>query len=150
MQQFNEQELSQLYLIALANDRYISALAKNILSAYYNYRFEPHQEGLETELIYGRGSNTKSDNTSIGLQSVIVYPNPADDHIIFEISEKEWIPKTIARVQVFDNLGKLVLSSSFDSRKERISTKGLNPNGLYFYQVISQGKTIGTGKFLVK
>ncbi len=75
-----------------------------------------------------------------------VSPNPFDDHL------QLWImgsPPETARVRIYDARGSLVTDRIFSGNQIRLG-RGDWAAGVYWYEVIGEGGTIGTGSILAR
>jgi hypothetical protein len=91
----------------------------------------------------------KGSKPAVGLQPAInyaqakVYPNPFQDHFIFELSKE---PGAGTLLTLFDLNGRQLRQQRISSMKNTISVGEL-PAGTYFYHVTnSEGKLIASGK----
>jgi hypothetical protein len=75
-------------------------------------------------------------------QNAFVYPNPVSNQLIINS------PFTIATLNIYSIDGKIVFSKSNYINKQKININKF-PNGIYFYQLISENKEI-KGKFMVE
>jgi hypothetical protein len=78
---------------------------------------------------------------------VIIFPNPANTSIKVRV-----VGSLSGELQVMDVTGRIMTSKQFEARSgssEIISTAGF-ANGIYFIKIISDGKTISTGKFIIQ
>jgi len=95
---------------------------------------------LETDFCSPTGISEPEDKAKF---SATVYPVPAIDKVIFELSgygvEKN-------SIQIYDQTGRIIFSEHFTGNSFSLIRNNL-PTGLYFYQLISQGQA-ATGKFL--
>ncbi len=86
-----------------------------------------------------------------GIQISNVYPNPADDNGFFDyVIENKY--NKIVKIVVYNAIGGMTnvnLILDKNSKKAKISLKSL-PNGIYFYQLLADGKTLATKKLLVR
>ena len=80
------------------------------------------------------------------LLSQEVYPNPADDHIIFDMKLKQGI----TTIMLMDETGKVLLTKRFSNKEgsvvEEINIDSFKP-GIYLFRLINEGM-IGYGKFI--
>ena len=78
-----------------------------------------------------------------------IYPNPADDHADIDYVISPSIGDT--KITFYNVLGNEMKEELLDKdqRKVRISTKEWN-NGIYLYQLSSEGKSLVTKKLLVR
>ena len=79
----------------------------------------------------------------ISEKHIRVYPNPAKDFIVFDLTN---ISK-YAKVEIFDNQGKKILEQKLSENKQ-ISVSNLS-KGLYLYKLNDDG-IIYTGKLLIE
>ena len=89
-----------------------------------------------------RGLNPTSVEETISLSEIMVFPNPAQDILTFE-SVLENGKNTM--IQVFDLQGKLKSQFNFLGNQQRVDVSNWS-NGMYFYQIINEGKEIKSGK----
>jgi len=95
---------------------------------------------------YGEGETTQfSSNGVLGinqseLENISLYPNPASTILNLRNAEN-------ADIQVFDILGKLILSQTNISRDQQVNVSNLE-NGTYFMK-ISKDNAVTTKRFLV-
>jgi GH35 family endo-1,4-beta-xylanase len=96
-----------------------------------------------------------TDTTYIGINNrllsninIRVYPNPADQEVIFELLNPQ--VSSGATLSIFNDLGESVAEFAFDGIKDKYSwnTKEIL-SGLYFYQ-LSEKDRGEKGKFLIK
>ena len=109
-------------------------------------------DGCETGYGYGETEDycvnletAQGFNDASAADPVVLFPNPADQHIIIEL------PLAIAgryAVEVIDNTGKLVAVKNLEGRRINLSTIGFG-SGLYLYRVLCNGTELGRGKFEV-
>ena len=78
-----------------------------------------------------------------------IYPNPADDHADIDYVISSQVGE--AKITFYNVLGSEMKEEILekDQRKVRISTKEWN-NGIYLYQLSSDGKSLVTKKLLVR
>jgi hypothetical protein len=76
--------------------------------------------------------------------SLVVYPNPANDLLNFQFPKAEEKRK----VELYDAIGNLVLSENASADKLFLTTRNL-PNGIYFYRILVKGKIINTNKIVI-
>ncbi|HRH03645.1 MAG TPA: T9SS type A sorting domain-containing protein, partial [Bacteroidia bacterium] len=78
-------------------------------------------------------------------KSVTLSPNPVKDKAVFSFPEAK-----VTTIKIMDMLGNEVSMLRTEAKSNLIfSTSGLN-SGVYFYQVISDSKSISTGKLIVE
>jgi len=82
--------------------------------------------------------------------SILLYPDPADDLIYYEISDKPGGTGDVYHIAIIDNIGKIVFSADRKDpmHKGSIITESL-PSGFYAIQIRSQNFLV-TKKFLHK
>ena len=106
-------------------------------------------DGTKLFQVYGNWGSEKfgqfSSNGILGvsqshLENVAIYPNPAQN--ILNISNAE-----TADIQVYDILGRMVISKGNISLNEELNVSGLNA-GAYFIKITKDGNT-ATRKFIV-
>lgn len=78
--------------------------------------------------------------------SLRVYPNPAENRIVFELKNNE-LEKSF--LLLFDALGNTITTRKFESNKFIYNCSDLS-SGLYFYKIQNQGKVLKSGKFILK
>ena len=77
-----------------------------------------------------------------------VWPNPATDQVHFQVEALQ--PGQVFRVDVYDLLGNKVWEQKGDGpRPTTLERSNLN-NGIYVYQIKSQGLLLGAGKVILK
>ena len=77
---------------------------------------------------------------------VAIYPNPFSGSTTFSVTGKEY--KAI-ELRVFDALGRLVAAEYHNTPYFEFSAKQ-NAKGIHFYQLLSEGQLISTGKLVLK
>ena len=83
-------------------------------------------------------------NESVNAPLVSVYPNPNYGSITVSLNAEMSANTTI---NVYDALGKLVISESISSENTTISTAHLN-TGVYFYQIVNNKSLVKMGKLI--
>lgn len=78
---------------------------------------------------------------------VAVYPNPFNSQAIISIAMENTLPGWT--LNVYDALGKKVISQNIKNTNQTIISKNNLPNGLYFYQAIDKTKVLGSGNFII-
>ncbi|MFI5219765.1 MAG: T9SS type A sorting domain-containing protein [Bacteroidia bacterium] len=78
---------------------------------------------------------------------VNIYPNPFTNLTTLELNSK-YVSEN-AEYKIYDAMGKMVSTYKIKNRETIISRENLSP-GVYFYQVVSESKIIGTGKLIVQ
>jgi hypothetical protein len=74
-----------------------------------------------------------------------IYPNPAKDQINFKFTTGTTI---IRRIELYDALGSLILTQDVAKKDNIINIQSL-PNGIYYYLIITDNKTIKNDKIVV-
>jgi len=87
-------------------------------------------------------SHDQEDN-----QVVNVYPNPFSNFLTMVVNDASAINKT--ELQLYNVLGSLVYNAVVTEQTTTLDT-GTLPSGIYFYQVIHDGKVIQTGRLVAK
>ena len=79
---------------------------------------------------------------------ILIYPNPALDHVVFELTD-EAISTLTDQTAIFitDIFGRLVHEVRITDQKLVWDTRSVAP-GVYLYQ-INNGKYVNSGKFLI-
>lgn len=99
-------------------------------------------------------ANTETSNKFYKAEGIFVsnvYPNPADDFGFFECSIENKYNKLL-KIVVYNAIGGVTgvsINLSKEDKKVKIPLKTL-PNGIYFYQLMADGKTVATKKLLVR
>lgn len=83
-----------------------------------------------------------SGSNEVSQQEVILYPNPADRAVCFNLKNHN----SIVQLHIFDVNGRLLMNQ--DITDQRINVSGFN-EGLYFYELVDKKNTI-KGKFIVQ
>jgi hypothetical protein len=81
--------------------------------------------------------------------SVKVYPNPFSDKAFFEINDKGGPLSITTHFSLFDATGRLVRSENMSNGRFEFERKDL-PVGLYVFKIDNNGKTLGSGKLMIK
>ena len=109
--------------------------------------FDGENENISTKF-WLRGTRTtpiKTTNQQVPGVSVVTFPNPASEHITFQVKS----PVTARHVELYNAEGKLVKSLPVKSNRIKFSLNSLT-NGVYLYQLLDQSKqSIGRGRFSV-
>jgi len=92
----------------------------------------------------GTCSDTWCD-TLIIPQHVVAYPNPASGLVSIAVAHGD----RRVGIQIHDDHGNLIYQGEIDSPGSFSVHTGNLSSGVYFYQILDQGKVIGTGKFIV-
>lgn len=101
------------------------------------------EDGL-TSLTYNINFYLKSGIASISADNIKVYPNPANDYIYIKNTHK-YIQ--IQQVQLFDLLGKQLLSQNVNESTHKLELSSL-PKGIYMLKVSTHNTTIITMKIV--
>jgi hypothetical protein len=80
--------------------------------------------------------------------SVSVYPNPVNELATFTINSA--VPVKDASIFITDVLGKEVMKASNIQSHEIIIDRNNLSGGIYFYKVMNNGASIGSGKLIIK
>jgi len=78
--------------------------------------------------------------------SISIYPNPASQYLQINTNLPDKTPTTI---QIYDVLGKLKLELPIQENGEMLLNTSKWANGLYFYRLIQNGKTLISNKLMV-
>jgi len=145
--QLPEHTLKDIEAIAQTNSEYASGRAKNILT-YYGWHYPPVYAGYKDKYEKPRAKNQEKTVGNTNKQPLVVYPNPAKNKVTFE--------KALPLVQnsylsVTDITGKVYWQQALLGDNSIIEWQTANiPNGLYFYQLISNGTAIDSGKIIIQ
>lgn len=82
--------------------------------------------------------------TNIGLASVNIYPNPANDFINIEIPDKK-----STSVEILDQLGQLIIAVELDQDKTRVDVSNLR-SGIYMLRVSDGNQMLSVTKLVVR
>ncbi len=75
---------------------------------------------------------------------VSVYPNPASEHILFQLDNTNG-----KYIEIYDVMGKLVKTVYTRTKNQKVNIKSFT-NGIYFYQLVDiSGKMVERGRFSV-
>ena len=96
----------------------------------------------DTIIFVSGGYDQTNIKPALEMPKIAVYPNPATDHINFEMGEER------GSITIYSATGNVVRRMQAASGNVLIDVKGLT-NGIYFYRVESAGRQT-TGKFIVK
>ncbi len=80
------------------------------------------------------------------MSSIDAYPNPAADFITLDLGVEYSNQKL---VQIINNTGNVCIEKKTSNGRLLLNLQPL-PKGLYFYRVLSTGKQIKKGKFIIK
>lgn len=85
-----------------------------------------------------------SINTTTDIENgILIFPNPMINEVNFKFSKKENAEREI---RLFSLDGKLI-TKKLGNSPITINTE-LLPRGMYFYQIIEDGKTVDTNKLI--
>ena len=93
------------------------------------------------------GCPTMGTSSFNEVQKVNIYPNPFHSFITIEVNDNFEINNT--QIIMYDAFGKQVKKAAVSKKTTTLETSGLT-SGFYLYNIISNGKTIQTGKLLAK
>jgi len=142
-----EAQKATLYTLADNSQNFTGSLARNILIEIDGYEYtEPiilPEDGLKSGNIIFDLPDVKSFTP----EHVKIYPNPAKDYIIVELSTGN---TSGAVISLFDNQGKLIRSVNIPARQQH-SVLGLKDlaTGMYIVKVVCNGKDFGSKKFSI-
>lgn len=81
------------------------------------------------------------------VHEIAVYPNPVNDFANIDLTQ---LTCAALDLKIFNSYGQIVYTqTSIEAGSIRIDSRNLQ-NGLFFFQVLSENKTIGIGKFIVE
>ena len=78
-------------------------------------------------------------------QEISVYPNPANDYIIFH---RQYETSSLGKLEIYDLTGKMMMQRTLDQTNQRIDISNL-PEGLYFYKLKSDHSILHSGKIVI-
>ncbi len=94
--------------------------------------------------VWGPGGPPAIVSENVVENSVLIYPNPANDHVFFTVKDEG-----AAKILVYDITGKVVMSERISGKITPVSVAELK-GGIYFYQIQNDHlKNIRSGKFSV-
>lgn len=93
------------------------------------------------------GCPTMGTSSFNEVQKVNIYPNPFHTFINIEVNDNFDINNT--QIIMYDAFGKQVKKAAVSKKTTTLETSGLT-SGFYLYNIISNGKTIQTGKLLAQ
>ena len=144
--ELTESEIAELQDIALATDRRSATMAKGVLCFFYNICIEENIQEDNTPPVQPRSlqsTQNRSDN------DVLVYPNPANEWV--EIVSNRFTDNgeaiTIAKVEIYDLMGRCLLSENINATSGRVKISSL-PVGIYTLKACSENSI--TVKKLIK
>ncbi len=113
----------------------------------FRHDYKENYGKLELYVLKVDENGILSSSTSIPLSNtaIKVFPNPATEKVTFDLGET--ISKN-CRLQVFDELGRLMYSKKVEEHKEDVEIQHWEA-GIYFYQLIhADGKILSNGKLV--
>jgi hypothetical protein len=78
---------------------------------------------------------------------VSVYPNPADNYVIFET---DFSKTENLSIQILDVTGRIIRTQDFNNSRSVIFNRNELPSGIYFFEVLDSNKFIKSGKIIMK
>lgn len=145
----NEPELQSLNSIAISGNTRSAQFAINILKFYYDIDPQENQELIGNKTSISITSDSIKNNliklSDFNSQEVLIYPNPASDHIVVEC-----VKASDLIVSIYDHIGNLLYYSKENNHitSYNIETIGWT-RGLYFVRVEVDGLSI-TKKLILK
>ena len=76
-----------------------------------------------------------------------VYPNPADNYVIFET---DFSKTENLSIQILDVTGRIIRTQDFNNSRSVIFNRNELPAGIYFFEVLDSNKFIKSGKIIMK
>ncbi len=105
---------------------------------------------MDTELARIDNPTTIFENNYHLLTNILVYPNPATDYLIFNLSSENQLD---ARIEIYDCLGVLVQNNPSVNINEGENKLLINLNelipGIYLYKIIAGTKEAYNGRFTI-
>jgi hypothetical protein len=128
-----------------------------VIPAANNQKYTINQSGyfkVLTTFLNGKMEFSDSVYLSpLGLQGatavkeIAVYPNPVNDVATIDLTQ---LTGSSFDLKIFNLYGQIVYAqTSVEAGSIRIDRRNLQ-SGLFFFQVLSENKTIGIGKFIVE
>ncbi|NEN25546.1 T9SS type A sorting domain-containing protein, partial [Cryomorpha ignava] len=143
----NSAEISDLQNIAEDATAGRAAIkAQNALCFHYNICYDTN--GIPKSNTAPRKPKATYDELIAGLNTSSAFPNPADPYITISFNFLQ--AQEESALIVYDNLGRQLLSRQLGKvyeGQELIDTRKL-PNGIYFFQLLQNGKKVSEGKFI--
>ena len=129
----------KVYIKGLGGPYYEYNCPFQILMIFYNHLvyFKKGEETWGTPLIF---TGIREDDIS---NSIIVFPNPADDYISIKLR----IAEQPVVFELFDSQGQIIMQNEINSNTSTINIENYN-SGLYLYRVKSNKGIIGYGKLI--
>ncbi|MBK5286527.1 MAG: T9SS type A sorting domain-containing protein [Bacteroidia bacterium] len=138
--QLNATEISELGAIANANTGNTSRMARNILCFGY---------GLCDENSGGGGGRIAYDTRKVSTEAdITTYPNPASTFaaIDWNLSKLDGV----ATIKITDAVGRMLEQREINKKQgEWIWDTRKIDNGIYFYEIKSNNKSLGNGKIII-
>jgi hypothetical protein len=110
-------------------------------------------DGMTNETFHTVGQNfiltATIDPPTTANINVKVYPNPSSDKVFFEIGDKGGPLNITTHFSLFDATGRLVRSENMTNGRLEFERQNL-PVGFYVFKIDSNGKTLGSGKLMIK
>jgi len=95
---------------------------------------------------YEYGSTLATSEYDISLDKVIVYPNPFNEEAIIKINNNK---SEVYTLKLYNSLGRVVKTISNISNSHVKIKRGNLKKGVYFFQILYQGKTYTEGKLMI-
>ncbi len=144
----------------------VTQLIKDIMTSGNNYGFELLQQNETVyyqSLVFGSSLNADStirpkldicykvpnaiDEVSNQGLSIVVYPNPAKDEVVFKTTSSESMKDY--HVVLYNELGQEVRNFQLFPYQVTINTSDLS-RGMYFYKIIGKNTAIKSGKIILE
>ena len=90
-------------------------------------------------------TDIQSLNEAIATEAVGIYPNPFSTSLCISIHNSAHV--NTSEFVIYDVFGEMVLSKVLTKQVNMIETCDL-PSGVYFYKVLSENKTIQSGRLI--
>lgn len=90
--------------------------------------------------------NTSNDPNHLQNQSILVYPNPAEEYITIQFNNHEFSNSTF---EIITLTGKIISTLQVNTTTLNISTHGIEP-GIYIYLWKSDKKSMDIGKIIIE
>ncbi len=137
--------------MTILRDHFVAGIAaqkaQNALCFHYQLCYDA--EGQAKNASAPRGPKPSYEELVAQLNTATAYPNPSDQYIT--IAYKLLHAKEKSVLTVMDNLGRQVESRNLGEvyeGQQLIDTRKLS-NGVYFFQIVQEGKKLSEGKFIV-
>jgi hypothetical protein len=144
----NPTEVAQINTIALTNNQYVSGITKAFLEIYYGYTYpSAYNMGENIE----RSENQPQTPTAAPLNTtkiLSVYPNPAGETIVFELTDNK---TSNGKIELYDTFGRLVFAEIIAGKSLLLNTHAAGmPLGLYQYRLTQNGAVLQSGKIIIR